>query len=125
MLETRPVAKWILIVSGIFALLELAGAGMLLFMQDSMADKVDLNAKGVNFILYMWAARQFALAVILAIATFKRSAAMLGLAWTFLLVMFLGDLVIGVMMKDNPMLISAVVMTAIAAIMLYFINRKK
>jgi hypothetical protein len=125
MLETNHVPKWILIVSGIFVLIELAGAGMLCFMQDTMADKIDLNARGVDFLLYMWAARQFALAAIIAVAVYKRSGPMLNLAWIFLLLMFIGDLVIGFMMKDNPMIISAAVMAAIAAIMLYFINRRK
>jgi hypothetical protein len=125
MTGTSPITKWILIVSGIFVLLELAGAVMLLFMQDSMADKIDLHARGVDFLLYMWAARQFALAAIIAVAVYKRSAPMLSLAWIFLLLMFIGDLAIGFVMKDNPMIISAVVMAAIAAIMLYFINRAK
>jgi hypothetical protein len=125
MTGTSPITKWILIVSGIFVLLELAGAVMLLFMQDSMADKIDLHARGVDFLLYMWAVRQFALAAIIAVAVYKRSAPMLSLAWIFLLLMFIGDLAIGFVMKDNPMIISAVVMAAIAAIMLYFINRAK
>jgi hypothetical protein len=122
--EQKLLPKWILIVSGLFALMEL-GVGLSLFLSpQSMADKVDLNAKGVDFLIFMWASRQFALGFIFAYATIKKSIPMLILAYIFFLVMFLGDLIIGVLQKNNSLIIGGVVMTLIASALLFLINKK-
>ncbi|MBK9722629.1 MAG: hypothetical protein IPO78_13595 [Saprospiraceae bacterium] len=68
--------------------MELGGSLSLFFSLQSMADNIDLNAKGVDFLIYMWATRQFALGFIFAYATIKKSIPMLTLAYIFLLVMF-------------------------------------
>jgi len=90
-----------------------------------MADSIDLSAKGVDFLLSMWATRQFALGVIFAFATFKRSIPMLSLAYLFLLVMFLGDLTVGILQKNESLIIGGVVMSLIASVLLFVINKKK
>lgn len=123
--EQRSLPKWILIVSALFAFMELAVSASLVFSPQSVMETVDLNAKGVDYVVHMWAARQFALGVIFALATVKRSAPMLTIAYVFFLVMFLGDLVIGISQKDNALVISAVVMCAIASAMLFVLNRNK
>ena len=125
MTQQTSLPKWILIVSGIFALLELSVSVALAFSPESVVETVDLNAKGVYYFIYMWAARQFALGFILAYATWKKSAPMLTLAYIFLLVMFIGDLIIGVSQKENSLIIAAVVMCIISAAMLYAINKRK
>lgn len=117
--------KWILIVTAIFALLEIGVSMALCFSPESVADNVDMNAKGVQYIMYMWAARQFALGVTLAYAAIKRSTPMLTLAYLFMLVMFIGDLLIGIKESNSAMIITALVMCAIAAALLYFINKRK
>ena len=66
----RSLPKWILIVSGLFALLELMVGVVLCFSPQSVLETVDLNAKGVDYLIYMWAARQFALGFIFAFAAF-------------------------------------------------------
>lgn len=88
-------------------------------------ETVDLTANGVYYIIYLWAARQFALGFIFAFATFKKSIPMLTIAYVFFLVMFVGDFFIGILQKENSMIISAVIMCLIASTKLYFINRKK
>ncbi len=123
--DQRLVPKWILIVSGIFALMEVLVSISLCIAPQSVVETVDLTAKGVDYIIYMWAARQFALGFIFAFATFKKSIPMLTIAYVFFLVMFVGDFFIGIQQKENSMIISAVVMSIIASTMLYFINRKK
>jgi uncharacterized membrane protein len=115
--------KWILIVSGIFAALEMGAGITLAFAPQTIADKVDLSAKGVDFVVAMWASRQFALGVIFAYATFKRSGQMLTVAYLFLLVMFICDLVIGVVQNNNGLISGGVVMGALAAFMLYRLNK--
>lgn len=121
--DQKSLPGWILIVSGIFALLELAVSVLLCVSPESSLDSVDLNAKGVDYLIYMWAARQFALGFIFAFATFRKSAPMLTLAYIFFLVMFIGDFLVGISQKENSLIISAIVMCTISGIMLAAINR--
>ncbi|HEX9961943.1 MAG TPA: hypothetical protein VGB00_13495 [Pyrinomonadaceae bacterium] len=121
----KSLPKWILIVSGLFALLELMVSLLLCFSPESVAETVDLNAKGVDFLIYMWAARQFALGFIFAFATFKKSIPMLTIAYIFLLVMFVGDFLIGISQKDNSLIIAALVMCIISSAMIFALNKRK
>lgn len=126
MTETQlTVPKWILIVSGLFALMELMVSIQLCFSPESVLEFVDLRAKGVEYVVYMWAARQFALGFIFAYATFKKSIPMLTIAYIFFLVMFIGDLVIGFLQKENSLVIAALVMCLISSMILYAINKRK
>ena len=117
--------KWILIVSGLFALLEIMVSLALCFSPQSVLETVDLNAKGVNYLIYMWAARQFALGFIFGVATFKKSIPMLTIAYIFFLVMMVGDFFIGISQKENSLIIGALVMAIISAALLFVINKKK
>lgn len=123
--EQRPLPKWILIVSGLFALMEIMVSVSLCFSPQSVLETVDLTAKGVDYVIYMWAARQFALGFIFAFATFKRSIPMLTITYIFFLVMFVGDLFIGILQKENPLIISALVMCIISSVLLYVINKER
>ncbi len=123
--ENKTVPSWILIVSGIFALMELMVSVSLCISPQSVLETADLTGKGVMYIVYMWATRQFALGVIFGVATLKKSTAMLTLAYLFFLVMFIGDFVIGFLQKENTLMISALIMCAISLAILYFLNRKK
>ena len=120
----KSLPKWVLIVSGLFALLELMVSVSLCLSPQSVVDTVDLSAKGVYYIIYMWAARQFALGSIFAFATFKRSAPMLTIAYIFFLVMFIGDFFIGISQKENALVISALVMCVISSALLFVINKR-
>ncbi len=117
--------KWILIVSGVFAILELMVSVSLCISPESVLETVDLTANGVHYVIYMWAARQFALGFIFAFATFKKSAPMLTLTYIFFLVMFIGDFFIGISQKENSLIISAVVMCIISSAMIVAINKRK
>lgn len=122
--EQKPIPVWILIVSGIFALLEIM-VGILLFTSpQSMLETIDFSAKDTLFLAQMWAGRQLALGVILSYATFKKSVPMLTICYIFLLVMFLGDILAGVMQKDNTTIMAAVVMSVVAASMLFVLSRR-
>ena len=123
--EQHPLPIWILIVSGIFALLEIGVSFGLCFSPESILETVDLQAKGVHYVVYMWAARQFALGVIFGFATFKRSIPMLTIAYIFFLVMFVGDLLVGISQKENPLIVSAVGMCIISSAMIFAINKKR
>ncbi len=121
----KPVPKWILIVSGLIALMELMVSLAMIFSPQSVVPTVDLNAKGVDYLIYMWAARQFALGFIFAYATYKKSIPMLTTAYIFLLVMFVGDFFIGISQKDNSLIISALVMCIVSSALIFAISKRK
>jgi hypothetical protein len=123
--EQKSLPKWILIVSGLFALMELVVSFMIVLSPQSVLETVDLNAKGVDYLIYMWAARQFALGFIFAFATLKKSIPMLTICYIFFLVMFVGDLFIGISQKDNSLIISALVMCIISLALIFAINKRK
>ena len=123
--EQKLLPKSILIVSGIFALLELTVSLSLCFSPQSVLETVDLSAKGVDYLIYMWAARQFALGFIFAFATFKKSIPMLTIAYIFFLVMFVGDLFIGISQKENSLIISALVMCVVSSALIFALNKRK
>jgi hypothetical protein len=123
--EQKSLPKWILIISGIFALLELGVSLSLCFSPESSLETVDLNAKGVHYLIYMWAARQFALGFIFAFATFKKSIPMLTISYIFFLVMFVGDLLVGISQKENPLIISALVMCVVSSALIFAINKRR
>ena len=123
--EQKPLPKWILIVSGLIALMELMVSLSLCFSPQSVLETVDLNAKGVDYLIRMWAVRQFALGFIFGFATFKKSIPMLTTAYVFFLVMFVGDFFIGISQKENSLIISAVVMCIISSAMIFAINKRK
>ena len=120
----KSLPKWILIVSGLFALLELGVSLSLCVAPQSVLETVDLNAKGVDYVIYMWAVRQFALGFIFGFATFKKSNPMLTLAYIFFLVMFIGDFLIGIAQKENSLVIVALIMCIISSAMIFAINRR-
>ena len=121
----KSLPTWILIVSAFFALLEIMVSLALCFSPQSVLETVDLNAKGVDYVIYMWAARQFALGFILGFATFKKSIPMLTIAYIFFLVMFVGDFFIGISQKENSLIISALVMCIVSSALLFIINKRK
>lgn len=123
--EQKTVPTWILIVSGLFAIMELGVSFSLCFSPESVLETVDLTAKGVNYIIYMWAARQFALGFIFGFATFKKSVPMLTLAYLFFFVMFVGDFFVGISQKENALIVAAVVMCSVSLVLIVALNKRK
>ena len=112
-------------MSAVFGLLEIAVSILLFVSPESVVETVDVNARGVDYIIEMWAGRQFALGVIFAFATFKRSAPMLTVAYVFFLAMFVSDFVVGLLQKDNGLITSALIMCAVSSAMIVVLNKKK
>lgn len=121
----KSLPKWILIVSGLFALLEITVSITLCLSPGSVLETVDLNAKGVDYLIYMWAARQFALGFVFGFATFKKSIPMLTIAYIFFLVMIAGDLFIGILQKNNSLIIGSLVMCIISSALIFALNKRK
>lgn len=122
--KIKSIPNWIRIVSAFFALLGLIVSATLIFSPESALQMVDLNAKGVDYLIQMWAARQFALGFIFGFAAFKKSIPMLTLAYIFFLVMNVWDVFIGISQKDSGLYIGAGFMCIVASTMLYFLNKK-
>jgi Ca2+/Na+ antiporter len=121
--DTKSIPKWILIISAFFFLLALVVTSTLLFSPQSALKTVDLNAKGFDYLVYMWAARQFSIGFIFGFATFKKSAPMLTLSYIFFLVMNICDVFIGISQRDYSLIGGAFFMCMIASSMIYFINK--
>ena len=122
--DPKLVSNWILIVSGIFAALEIMVSIMICVDPHAVIETVDVNANSMTYVLYMWASRQFALGFIFGFATFKRSRSMLTLSYIFFLVMFIGDCLIGIAQKEMPLIISAIVMCVIASTLIFALNKR-
>ena len=123
--EQKTLPTWILIVSGVFALMEISVSVLMGVSPESVLENVDASAKGVQFLVYMWAVRQFALGFIFGFATFKKSIPMLTIAYVFFLVMFAGDLLIGILQKENGQVISAIILCTISSAMLFAITKRR
>ncbi len=108
-----------------FSTIEIAVGVSLWVSPESVIDTVDNSEKGVDFLFYMWAVRQVALGVIFGFATFKKSNSMLTISYIFLLVMFVGDLSVGILQNEVPLIISAGVMSLIAFLMLIAVNKRE
>ncbi|HQQ94215.1 MAG TPA: hypothetical protein PLQ93_06650 [Bacteroidia bacterium] len=110
-------------MSALFAVLE-TGVSISLFLSpQAMLENVDFKAKGVDYLVFLWATRQLALGIIFAFAAFKRSVPMLKVAYLFLLIMFLGDLFIGIRQNESSLIVSAIIMSGLSAFVLYSLNR--
>jgi hypothetical protein len=116
---------WILVVSGLIAIVEILASVTLSFSPETVLETVDLTAKGVYYLIYMWAARQFALGVIFGVATVKKSVPMLTLSYIFFLVMFVGDFFVGLSQNQNSLVITALVMCLVSTAMIVAVNGRK
>jgi hypothetical protein len=92
------------------------------FHPQSVVDTVDLKAKSIDYLIYLLAARQFALGIIFTFATVKKSIPMLTITYIFFFVMFAGDFVIGNIQKENIINNSALVMYIISSSLIFVIN---
>lgn len=121
----KTLPTWILIVSGLVALMELMVSVFIWISPESVIETLDLNANGIDYLVGMWATRQFALGFIFLFATIRRSVPMLVLAFIFFLVMFLGDGFIGFTQNDNGLILSALIMCILSSLMLFKLNKLK
>jgi hypothetical protein len=122
--ERKLVPKWILIVTGLLALSTLIGGVALIFSPETVADSADLTAKGVYYLIHIWAVRQFAMAFIFAFATFKKSFPMLLITYIALLITSIGDIIVGISQKESSFFIPAIFVSIIASVMIYFVNKQ-
>jgi len=119
------IPKWVLVVSFLFALLGFMVSFTLLFAPENAIETVDLNVKGVDYLIQMWAVRQFTVGFIFLYSVLKKSKPMLNTAYIFFLIMNIGDIIIGFVQNDIGLIIGASIMSILSTVMLYFLNRKQ
>lgn len=117
------VPKWIIFISGLLALLELLVSLSLFFAPESVAENVDLKAKGVDYLMQTWAIRQFALGIIFAVATFKRSAQMLFISFLFFSVLMFGDVWIGITQHNWGLSVIAGIFAVFSSFILFYLKK--
>jgi len=118
------IPLWVKILTCLLALLGIGVSCTLLIAPGTAITSVDLNAKGVDYLLQMWAARQLACAAIFIWALFKKSIPMLTLAFIFYLVMNVGDVLIGWIQGDAGLWIGATVMCLLSFVVLATLSRR-
>ena len=73
----------------------------------------------------MWAARQIAIAVIIAYSLFKQSASMLKIALAAYCLMNLQDVLIGIFHSDAGLAVGAAVFCTLSALMIFTLNKRQ
>lgn len=121
---TKNLPLWLIIVSGMFAALEIMVSFSIWFTPETVVEVSTLKSNGVIFLTRMWAVRQFALGSIIGFATWKKSTPMLTLSYIFLLIMFLGDGLVGIVQKEQPLIMAAGLMCCISGAILFMLHKK-
>lgn len=120
----KQLPIWLIIVSGLFAALEIMVSLSIWFTPETVVEAATLKSNGVIFLTRMWAVRQFALGCIIGFSTWKKSVPMLTLSYIFLLVMFLGDGLVGIVQKEQPLIMAAALMCIISGTILFILQKK-
>lgn len=120
------ISLWVLIPSYCFALMAI-GVGLLTYFlpTENFVPGIDTSVTGVSYFVFMFAARQVVIGTLFAYATFKRSEAMLTLLLSGYILLQLQDALIGVVLKDSGLSMSALVVGGIASIVLFILKKKK
>lgn len=119
----NKIPLWILIVTILFASLGFIVSMVLLFKPENAIKTVDLSTQGIDYLVQMWAVRQFTVGFIFLYSVIRKSIPMLNLAYIFYLVMNIGDIVIGVIQNDSSLYIGALFMAVFSLTLLYFIDK--
>lgn len=124
-MKDKTAPAWLRIVAYFFAFMAFLVSFTLLFAPAGVLENVDLNAKGVDYLIQMWAARQFAMGCIFFYGAVKKQIALILQAVLFFLVMNLGDFLIGLAQKDNGLIIGAMVMCVLSGLILLLTDKNK
>ena len=116
--------KWITIVSGLLSLLGIFVGISLYLSPGTFIENVDFSTLGSRYLANMWAARQIAIAAIIAFSLFRKLAIMLRISLIAYCLMNVQDVGIGLWMGDNGLTIGASVFCLISASMIVILSKK-
>lgn len=122
---TSPVPLWIRIVSGLISLLGLFVGISLYVSPGAFMPEIDFTANGVHYLAQMWAARQIAIAAIIAFSVVRNSAVMLLVSLLAYSLMNLQDILIGISKQDGGLAGGATFFFLLPLIMMIVLLRKQ
>jgi hypothetical protein len=114
----KPIPIWITVVSGLIATLGAFVGCSLYLSPGTFIPGIDFSAPGIAYLAHMWAARQFAIAAIIAYALLRRSAPMLKISLIAYNLMNIQDAGIGIARGDSGLTIGATVAFLFSAAMI-------
>lgn len=122
---STPVPLWILIVASLISLLGMFVGCSLYMSPGTFMPEIDFSLPGMRYLTEMWAARQIAIACIIAYAVLKRSIPMLRISLLAYSIMNLQDLVIGFSKEDYGLAGGASFFFLLSLIMIIVLARKQ
>jgi hypothetical protein len=126
-MDNNPMKKtiplWITIVCSLMTLLGIFVGCSLYVSPGTFIPDTDFSTAGTRYLANMWAARQIALASIIGISTFKKSAPMLQISLLAYSIMNVQDAVIGFNRSDMGLMIGATLFAAGPAYMAYRLRK--
>lgn len=122
---TSPVPLWIRIVSGLISLLGLFVGISLYVSPGAFMPEIDFTANGVHYLAQMWAARQIAIAAIIAFSVVRNSAVMLLVSLLAYGLMNFQDILIGISKHDHGLAGGATFFFLLPLIMMIVLLRKQ
>lgn len=125
MKTSTPVPLWILIVASLISLLGMFVGCSLYMSPGTFMPEIDFSLPGMRYLTEMWAARQIAIACIIAYAVWKRSIPMLRISLLAYSIMNLQDLVIGFSKEDYGLAGGASFFFLLPLIMIIVLARKQ
>lgn len=114
-MSKQPVARWILVVSFLIALLGLFVGGSLYVSPQTFIPNADFSSAGAHFLAQMWGARQVAIAGMLGFGVLRRSRAVIQTVLTLYAVMNVQDAAIGIAQADSGLALGAAFFGSLAA----------
>ena len=117
------IPKWISIIGGLICLLGLLVGCSLYLSPGTFIKDVDFSLGGTRYLANMWGARQIAIAAIIGISIFRKSAPMLQISLLAYCLMNIQDAVIGIIRGDQGLIIGATVVTVLTGYMSFRLSK--
>lgn len=123
--STFNIPLWIRIVSGLIALLGMFVGISLYLSPEAFMPEIDFRATGINYLAKMWAARQIAIAGIIAFSVLRGSGPMLQVSLLAYSLMNLQDIFIGLSKQDYGLAGGASFFFLLPVVMMISLVRKQ
>lgn len=120
----NTIPTWITIVAGLMAALGLFVGASLYISPGTFVPDIDFSDTGIQFLTQMWAARQIAIASIIAYSLIRKSVPMLTISLMAYFLMNIQDAIIGFSREDMGLLFGALFFGSLAATMAFTLGRK-
>ena len=123
--STFNIPLWIRIVSGLIALLGMFVGISLYVSPEVFMPEIDFRATGIHYLAQMWAARQIAIAGIIAFSVLRGSEPMLQVSLLAYSLMNLQDIFIGLSKQDYGLAGGASFFFLLPVVMMISLVRKQ